>query len=92
MKERSYEIAISHKYDGYQNKKTESGANVNGFLAQKLQISKKGKVYARFKDNTWVADLAEIRSLSSFNRSIKYSLCVYVFYVRMNIYFAIKNN
>ena len=54
LKERSYEIAISHKYDGYQrgltsmvykffDKKTESGANVNGLLAQKLQISKKGK-------------------------------------------------
>ena len=30
----------------------------------------------RFKDNIWAADLAEMGSLSSKNRNIKYSLCV----------------
>ena len=30
----------------------------------------------RFKDNIWAADLAEMGSLSSQNRHIKYSLCV----------------
>ena len=33
---------------------------------------KRGKVYARFKDNTWAADLAEIKSLSSKNKNYKY--------------------
>lgn len=30
------------------------------------------KVYARFKDKKWVADLAEIESLSSKNGGVKY--------------------
>ena len=35
---------------------------------------KRGKVYARFKDNIWAADLAEMRSFSSFNRNVEYVL------------------
>ena len=44
----------------------------------KLVIKKfKGrKVYARFKDNIWAADLAEMESLSSKNKNAKYLLCV----------------
>ena len=34
------------------------------------------KVYARFKDNIWVADLDEMGSLSTKNRGVKHSLCV----------------
>ena len=34
------------------------------------------KFYARFKDNIWASDLAEIGSLSSFNCSLNYSFCV----------------
>ena len=33
---------------------------------------KKRKVYTRFKDNVWEADLAEMESLSSKNTSVKY--------------------
>ena len=33
-------------------------------------------MYARFKDNIWAADLAEMRYLSSKNRTVKYSLRV----------------
>ena len=52
-------------------------ANVNEVLAQKLhqpvfeKLLKK-TVYARLKDNIWAADLAEMGSLSSFNRGVKY--------------------
>ena len=45
----------------------------------KLPIMKKvkrRKVYPRFKDNIWAADLAEIKSLSSKNKNVKYLLCV----------------
>ena len=35
---------------------------------------KRSKVYARFKDNIWAADLAEMRSFSSFNRNVEYVL------------------
>ena len=51
--------------------------NVNETLAQQLhkpEIRKlqRREVYAKFEDNIWAADLAEMGSLSSFNRDIKY--------------------
>ena len=50
-------------------------------LAEELHNSvskklKRRKVYARYKDNIWAADLAERESLSSKNRNIKYLLYV----------------
>ena len=52
------------------DKTTGSVANVNEELAQELHKPmikkfKRRKVYVRFKDNTWAADLAEMGSLSS---------------------------
>ena len=32
-------------------------------------------VYARFKDNIWAANLAEVGLLSSKNKNVKYLLC-----------------
>ena len=65
LKDRPYKIAKNHKYDGYQryltsiiynffDKKTESGANVNKKLAEKLHKPvikklKRRKVYTRFR-------------------------------------------
>ena len=37
---------------------------------------KRRKVYARFKDNIWAGDLAEMGSLSSKSQGVKYLLCV----------------
>ena len=37
---------------------------------------KRKRVYARFKDNIWAADVAEIGWLSSKNQYVEYSLCV----------------
>ena len=37
---------------------------------------KRRKVYARFKDNIWAADLSEMESLSSKNKNVKYLLYV----------------
>ena len=92
MKDRAYETAINPKYDGYQrrlvimvykilDKTKESGASINEEIAQilhKLVIEKfkRTKVYARFKDNSWAADLAEMGSMSSKNQDVKYLLCV----------------
>ena len=50
-------------------------------LAQELHKKviaklKRRKIYARFKDNIWVADLAEMGWLSSNNKSVKYLLRV----------------
>ena len=63
------------------DKKIRSGARVNEELAQELRkpvIRKfqKRRVYARFKNNIWAADLAEKGSISSKNRDVKYLLCV----------------
>ena len=63
------------------NKKTGAGASVNEELAQELHKSviktfKRRKVYARFKDNIWAVDLAEMGSLSSKNQGVQYLLHV----------------
>ena len=65
------------------DKKIGSGTNPNvkDVLAQELHKPvikkfKRRKVYARFNDNIWAADLPEVRSLSSFNCGYKYLLCV----------------
>ena len=92
MKDRVYEIARNRGYDGYQralasmvyrffDKKTESGVSVSEELAEELHTTvtkkfKRRKIYARFKDNIWAANLAEMESLSSKNKSVKCLLCV----------------
>ena len=59
--------------------------NVNERLPRELykpliKRFKRRRVYIRFKDNIWAADLAEMGSLSSKNRGVKYLLCaIYVF-------------
>ena len=46
------------------DKKTGSGVSVNQQQAEELHKPKKRKINARFKDNFWAADLAEMGSLS----------------------------
>ena len=58
--------------------------SVNEQLAEELHkpVTKKfksRKICARFKDNIWTADLADIKSLSSHNKNVKYLSCVDVF-------------
>ena len=58
-----------------------AGVCVNEQLAEQLHkpVIKKFKrreVYAGFKENIWAADLAEIESLSSKNKNVKYLLSV----------------
>ena len=66
-------------------KKIESGlgaeASVNEQLSEELhelviKKFKRRKVYVRFKNNIWSADLAKMESLSSKNKNVKYLLCV----------------
>ena len=67
------------------DKKIGSRVSVNEKVAEELHKPvirkfKRGKVFARFKDNISAADLAEMGSLSSKNRNVKYLLCAtYVF-------------
>ena len=43
---------------------------------KKKRKKKKRKVYVKFKDNIWAADLAETGSLSSKDQNVRYLLCV----------------
>ena len=41
---------------------------------------KKTRVYSSFRDNIWSTDLANMQSLSKYNKGVKYLLCaVYLF-------------
>ena len=68
-------------YKFFFDKKTRSGISVNEQLAEGLckpviKKFKRRKVFARFKNNICAADLAEMGSLSSKNKNVKYLLCV----------------
>ena len=91
MQNRAYEIARNCKYNGYQralasmvnkffDKKPGSGISGNEkpeeLHKQVLKEFKRRKFYGRLKDNIWGVDLAEMRSLSSKNKNVKYILCV----------------
>ena len=92
LKDRAYQIARNRNYDGYQralasmiykffDKKKGSDITVNEQLVEELHkpIIKKVKrrrVYTRFKGNVWAVDLAEMESLSTNNKIVKYLLCV----------------
>ena len=44
------------------------------FINQLLEIKKK-KVYSSYRDNIWGVDLADMQSLSKYNKGIKYLSC-----------------
>ena len=63
------------------DKKTGSGIGVSEQLSEELHKTviknfKRVKDYARFKDNIWAADLAEMESSPSKNKNVKYWLCM----------------
>ena len=48
---------------------------VNELHRQIIKEFKKRKVYSSFKDNSWGVYLADVQSLSKYNKGIKYLLC-----------------
>ena len=63
------------------------GISVNQQLAEKFNKSvikknKRRKIYLRFKDNIWAADLDEMGYLSSKNKIVKYLLCVIIVFTK----------
>ena len=70
-------------YKFFDKKSKGSGITTNEFnyqLANELHKPiikkfKKRKVYSSFKDNIWGVDLADMQSLSKYNKEIKYLLC-----------------
>ena len=51
----------------------------------------KRKVYSKFKDNIWVVDLADMKSLSKKNKVIKYLLCAIDLYSKYAFVVSLKN-
>ena len=47
----------------------------NELHRQIIRKFKRRKVYLLFKENIWGVDLADIQSLSKYNKGIKYLLC-----------------
>ena len=45
------------------------------FINQLFENLKKRQVYSSFRDNIWGVDLANIQSLSKYNKGNKYLLC-----------------
>ena len=89
LNDRAYEIVRNHGYQRtlasmvyrFFDKETGSGKSVNQQLAEELHKPvikklKRRKVYAGFKGNIWSSDLAEMESLSSKNKNVKYLVCV----------------
>ena len=86
LRDKVYEIARERNYDGYQRaltsmvymffvKKAGSEITVNKELTEELhkpviEKIKRRKVYERFKDNVWAADLAEMGPLSTKNKRV----------------------
>ena len=57
-------------------------------LIKKFQ---KWKVYARFKDNIWAADLAEMGALPFFNCGRKYFLCMIDIFIKYALVKRLKD-
>ena len=47
----------------------------NELHRQVIKKFKRRKVYSLFRNNIWVVDLADMQSLSKYNKRIKYLLC-----------------
>ena len=70
------------------DKKSASGTGVdNNEIKQNVQLAKelhkpiiknfkKRRVYSRFKDNIWGADLADMQLISKLNKGFRFLLCV----------------
>ena len=80
------------------NKPSGSGvdAEPNYQLANELQRQvfrkfKRRKVYPSFRDNIWGADLADIQSLSKYNKGIKYLLSAIDIFIKYPWVFPLKD-
>ena len=52
---------------------------------------KKRKVYSSFRDNNWGVDLADMQSLSKYNKGIKYLLCTIDLFSKYAWVFPLKD-
>ena len=81
-----YQRGLASMVYKFFDKKSKGSGVVNNEIKQNLQLAKelhkpiirnfkKRTVYSGFKDNIWGIDLADMQSLSKYNKGIKYLLC-----------------
>ena len=81
-----YKFFNKKKSTSLSNKSVSGSGVANNEIKQNLQLAKelhkpiirnfkKRTVYSGFKDNIWGADLADMQSLSKYNKGINYLLC-----------------
>ena len=56
-----------------------------------IRKSKRRKVYSSFRDNIWGAHLANMQSLSKYNKGINYLLCAIDLFSKYTWVVSIKN-
>ena len=61
------------------------------FMNQLFENLKKRKVYSSFRDNIWGIDLADMQSLSNYNKESKYLLCGIDFFSKYEWVIPIKD-
>ena len=88
LKNIAFNIAENPKYDGYQrwlasmvykcffNWMQIMKNQPKNYTNQLLKKNKKRTVYSGFKDNIWVADLADMQLISKFYKGFRFLLCV----------------
>ena len=52
---------------------------------------KKKKVYSSFRDNIWGVDLADIQSLSKYNKGVRYLLCAINLFSKYAWFISLKD-
>ena len=62
-------------YKFFDKKSSGSGVTEPNYQLGDHQKIKRRKVYSTFRDNIWSVDLADMQSLSKYNKVIKYLLC-----------------
>ena len=63
----------------------------NKLHKQIIKKFKRRNVYSLFRDNIWNVDLADMQSLSKYNKGIKYLLCAIDFFSKYAWVFALKD-
>ena len=61
------------------------------YIHQLLKNLKKRKAYSSFKDNIWSVDLADMQSLSKYNKGFKYLLCAIDLFSKYALVIPIKD-
>ena len=85
-------------YTFFDKKSSGSGAATDPTyqLANELHMQiiikyKRRKVYSSFRENIWVVDLADMQSLSKYNKEIKYLLCAIDFFSKYALVVPLKH-